>query len=246
MKMCCIYFILDFPKDEPSFTAAFIKALPVLSLAWLVWLQGVTYGIIPDHLITYNRWILRGLLFSALGDVFLVWQEVLDVCFAMGMTSFAFTQLCYIAAFKIHPIGVKEFFFCAVGLGAFVKLFPCELPDVLSYMVPMYSTLLVGMVWRAFAGVTFNGTIPWRRVFSAVGAVLFVVSDGFIVLNKFCFSLPFERYLIMVTYYAAQLGISLSVINVQRYLEVGAPRASPRPASGHTPTGSVEGSVSVQ
>ena len=43
--------------------------------------------------------------------------------------------------------------------------------------------------------------------------MLFVASDYILAVNKFCWPVAGERYIIMVTYYAAQFFIALSVVN---------------------------------
>ncbi len=214
MKMTCVYFILDLPDEDPSMTAAFVKALPILSLAWLVCLQGVKYGKASNNnYIAYNRRILYGLLFSCVGDVLLIWQRH-PIYFTLGMLNFACTQVCYILAFGLRPFGLKEFIPCLVGLaGTLATLMPCLPSGILNYLVPIYSVLMATMVWRSLACFQFNGDIPWRKLFSAVGAILFLVSDCCIAVNKFCFPIPLERTLIMGTYYAAQMCISFSAIN---------------------------------
>lgn len=244
LKMCCIYFILDLPEEDPSATAAFIKALPVLSLTWLVCLQGVFHGDVPNHFITYNRRILMGLLFSIVGDILLVWQ-MYELYFLLGMLSFACAQICYISAFGFVSFGLKEFIPSLVGVGAVIAiLYPCVPSGPLVYMVPIYSLLVATMAWRSLACFSFNnGIIPWRKIFSAIGAILFVISDTCIAFNKFCFPVPFERPVIMITYYAAQLCLSLSVINAQLYRpQANAPSKNPFSSTKTPPPCCVQGS----
>ena len=136
LKMTCVYFILDLPEEDPSPTAAFVKALPVLSLAWFVCLQGVIHGKDPSPIITYNRGILKGLLFSIAGDVLLIWN-MYELYFMLGMVCFALTQIFYIRAFGFMPFGLKEFLVCFIGLGsAMALLFPCVPSGPLAYLVP--------------------------------------------------------------------------------------------------------------
>jgi uncharacterized membrane protein YhhN len=211
--MACVYFVLDLPEEDPTPTAAFVKALPVLSLAWLVCLHGVRYGNAPSTYVNYNRRILYGLLFSIAGDVLLVWQHY-HMYFMLGMICFACTQVCYILAFGFTPFGFKEFIPALAGLIAALSIvYPCVSDGFMAYLVPLYATLLAIMGWRSLACFTLNGEIPWKKILSAIGACLFVISDTFIGINKFCYPVPFERTIIMSTYYAAQLCISLSVIN---------------------------------
>lgn len=208
LKMSCVYFVLWLPEDQPSITAAFVKALPILSLIWFVCLQGVTGEV--HH--SYNRRILIGLVFSVIGDVCLVWQEHM-LLFLLGMVCFGFAQVSYILAFGFAPFGFKELVTCfTLGVPGMCLLIR-DLPSFLFYPVFLYGIVLLFMNWRSLARFSINDEIPWRKIFAACGACLFLISDTFIALNKFVASVPGERTIIMVTYYAAQLCLSLSVVN---------------------------------
>ena len=62
------------------------------------------------------------------------------------------------------------------------------------------------MAWRAVARAS-NG---FTEFLSAIGAIIFVISDGFIGVNLFYTPLPNPQFLIMSTYYIAQFLIALS------------------------------------
>ena len=216
LKMSCVYFVLDL-SDQPSLTAAFVKALPVLSLAWLVCLQGVGLGEPISQYITYNRRILCGLLLSSIGDAVLIWQKE-EIYFIIGLLCFACAQLCYIVAFGFSPFGLKEMVLCYSAVTVvMVGVYPCLQTMTLSCGVSAYALLITTMSWRSLARFNLRGDIPWRKIFSAVGALLFAMSDIILAVNKFCFAVPFEHALIMTTYYGAQLCIALSVINYHHH-----------------------------
>lgn len=211
LKMSCVYFVLWLPDDQPSITSAFVKCLPILALIWFVWLQGGN---------GYNLKILTGLVCSCLGDATLVWQSLGTSVFIAGMFFFACGLICYILAFGFSPFGFKEFIIVAAVCTSIIGYILTFIPEgVLLYGIMGYSCLITLMAWRALARFNLKTVVPWRKVFAAVGALLFVTSDLSLALNKFCWSLPWERTIIMVTYYAAQLCISLSVINSRLYLK---------------------------
>ena len=210
--MSCIYFILWLPEGQPSVSAAFVKCLPILSLMWFVCLQGVS----GDSANSYNQKVLTGLVLSCIGDALLIWQANV-LFFLVGMAFFGCAQIAYTTAFGFTPFGVKELAFSlSVLLVILSVLLPC-LSGVLYYAVAAYSMLLTLMAWRALARFNLKGEIPWRKIYAACGASLFVASDTMIAMNKFCWPIPGQRSLIMVTYYAAQLCFSLSVINSQLF-----------------------------
>lgn len=70
------------------------------------------------------------------------------------------------------------------------------------------------MVWRAVARVQlFEDLWTWTKLCSCGGGILFALSDFIIGFNMFVSPIPYSNMLIMVTYYAAQLGIALSVVD---------------------------------
>ena len=72
LKTVCVYFVAWLPETEkPTVFAALLKILPILSLCGFVSLQGISLE--KQH--NYSRRVLLGLIFSAVGDVFLVWKK---------------------------------------------------------------------------------------------------------------------------------------------------------------------------
>lgn len=63
---CAIYFLLWIPEDPPSWVGALVKCLPLLCLAGF--LRACSGGY-------YSSLLQVALLFSACGDVFLIWPE---------------------------------------------------------------------------------------------------------------------------------------------------------------------------
>ena len=71
------------------------------------------------------------------------------------------------------------------------------------------TTIILFLITR----FNLKGEIPWRKIYAAIGATLFIFSDYVLAVNKFCFPVPAEQHVIMVSYYAAQFFIALSVVN---------------------------------
>lgn len=207
LKMTCIYFILWL--DQGSFPAAFIKCLPLLSLIWFVCLLGIS----DRQAHRYNRMILTALVLCCAGDFFLVWGDVNEAFFLLGLGFFGVGHIVYSFAFGWRPFGLKEFLFTfSLGLPLVAGVLS-YLEGPLFYPSLAYGLVLIIMEWRALARFNLRGDIPWRKIFAACGATLFVFSDTVLAINKFCWPVVGERSIVMVTYYAAQLCISLSVVN---------------------------------
>ena len=70
-KATCVYFVLWLPSSSPSWVSALIKCLPIFCL----WLFLLAHGL--GFLLTHPSAtrIFVGLVFSAIGDAFLIWQD---------------------------------------------------------------------------------------------------------------------------------------------------------------------------
>ncbi|GFT24318.1 lysoplasmalogenase-like protein TMEM86A [Nephila pilipes] len=203
-KTVAIFFVLATPS--PCWFACLIKSLPVLCLCGFVLYHGMSLG--EKH--AYARRILLGLLFSCMGDILLIWP----CCFMWGMLLFGVAHLLYILAFGMKPLNPVAGAVCAVtgSLGYLVLLRGLEGPFIV--LIPIYIFLLMFMVWRAVARVQLFGDLwTWTKLCSCGGGILFAISDFLIGVNMFLSPLPYSQMLIMVTYYAAQLGIALSVVD---------------------------------
>lgn len=84
---------------------------------------------------------------------------------------------------------------------------------IMRYLVPIYISLIAVMGWRA--GARLGNISRWTKQSSCAGAVLFMLSDFTIAVSRFVHPVPFSHTIIMVTYYAAQLLIALSVVDSQ-------------------------------
>lgn len=175
------------------------KPLPILAL--LGWMRGFPSG-------PYRRWISIGLLFSLLGDLLLAWPADL---FVFGLGAFLFAHLAYLRAYlsdcrRFAPLALL--LSISVG-GALLTVLAQKGLGELRVPVSVYALAISVMLWRALARL--NSDIPRRSArVAAVGALLFVFSDSLIGINRFV--LPFDAapYLIILSYWLGQLGITAS------------------------------------
>lgn len=213
LKTACVYFVAWLPETEkPTVFAALLKILPILSLCVFVSLQGISLE--REH--NYSRRILLGLIFSAIGDVFLVWK---NTYFIHGMAAFGIAHILYIRAFGFQPRNPLVGSICVLpGLLVYYILYP-GLEAKLVIPVLIYGFVVTGMMWQAITGVQNqieeNGLCRWTKMSACFGAALFYLSDNIIAINKFCFPVPGARALIMTTYYAGQMGIAVSAFNLE-------------------------------
>lgn len=155
----------------------------------------------------YKYMIITGLVFSLAGDVFLMLPSDR---FLAGLVAFLIAHLFYIAAFlpeisaltwwPLVPLviyGIVIYIIVASSLG---KL---KLP------VLIYVVVILIMAWLAWERWSQTGQSGALLAF--VGAVLFVISDTILAINRFRGAFKPSRALNLTTYFAAQWLIASSV-----------------------------------
>lgn len=86
-----------------------------------------------------------------------------------------------------------------------------NISGVLIYGLPIYTLLLLTMAWRSVARIEKARVL---QILCGLGGISFVISDTLIAFSMFYGHIPYSKILIMSTYYFAQFGISLSVLDV--------------------------------
>ena len=139
-----------------------------------------------------RRWLIGALLLSAAGDFFLAipWWPPAFVC---GLGSFMFAHLCFLGALlplfprgpllsprsNTAPARLLLIGVVAVGfVGMLTRFWPALIAQNLTVPVVVYMTVLAAMVSAALLA-----RLP--TVWTAVGALLFAVSDGMIGVGRF-------------------------------------------------------------
>ncbi|HYC84538.1 MAG TPA: lysoplasmalogenase [Chryseosolibacter sp.] len=153
--------------------------------------------------------VLGALLFSLVGDVLLLKDEY----FIGGLICFLLAHLFYILAYAQHQEipdddrglrGVQRirlaFPIVLAGTGLIVILYPV-IGD-LRIPVMIYALVITIMVLKALYRYGRTSTTSFVLVFG--GAVLFMVSDSMIAIDKFLGGVPAAGFWIMLTYIAAQ------------------------------------------
>ncbi len=182
--------------------AGIVKAIPVLLLA-----DVVARGASDPAL---GRAIAAGLVFSAVGDVSLVFRAG----FLAGLSAFFAAHCCYVAAFAPGAAvngesALAAAAIAAAALGMLVYLWPHVAR--LRPPVAVYIGALSLMAWCAVARATVPGAGVAEHA-GAVGALLFLVSDGVLAVDRFARPFAAAHAVVMATYYAAQLLIARSAL----------------------------------
>jgi uncharacterized membrane protein YhhN len=191
------------------FPGIFTKALIIPVLIWL-YLRFVRGVWSPFH-----RLIVFALLFSWIGDVILQLAQFREVFFVGGLASFLVAQFLYLIAF-----------FLTRGENILARRMYLVLPVVL------YGVLILWLLWEGMedmkAPVTIYTVVILTMLAGAVnrkekvnpqsyqmvllGAILFVVSDSMIAINKFTQPFELARVAIMTSYITAQYLIVIGCI----------------------------------
>lgn len=158
--------------------------------------------------------LLWGLLFSCIGDSYLVFSEY----FILGVAAFSISQGIYISVFG----GGLSFFQNVTGqevvIGLSVVAISClvyvsiahHMKPLLAVLAALYCILISTMLWSAL--IQAHRSLNNYTIMGASGAALFYVSDLLLSINKWGVKLPYAQILIMTTYYSAQLFITGSVL----------------------------------
>ena len=164
---------------------------------------------LPAAHAAYQWAIAAGLLFSTAGDVFLMLPRDR---FVAGLASFLIAHLCYVWAFGVGvPFAANLLLWLPyfVAGGVVVALIWPGLKPALRGPVLVY--VIVIAVMASLAVERWLALGSWVALAAAVGAGLFVVSDGVLAIDRFRWPFRAARALTLATYWAAQLLIALSV-----------------------------------
>jgi len=148
----------------------------------------------------YQYMILMGLLFSFIGDIFLMFPQK---HFKNGLLSFLVGHIMFIIAFNqevnnfsyliILPIMIYMLIIIRI---LFPHLEKYKIP-VIIYMVVI--SLMFYSAWNRY--LFFDGAV----LFVLIGSLLFTISDTVLAFNKFYKKFKFAEPVILSTYFTAQL-----------------------------------------
>ncbi|MBL7829077.1 MAG: lysoplasmalogenase [Saprospiraceae bacterium] len=176
------------------------KPLMMPLLAWWLYQSAA-----PSRL--RSGWLI-GLLFSTLGDVLLMFPG--SLFFLLGLSSFLIAHLAYIGAINVGLRGQRGFLiknplwilpFMAYPIALLVWLWP-GIPEAMRIPVAVYAIVIATM---AQSVCNLRGYVPAEMFKSMMlGAVLFVLSDSLIAVNKFGYAFSGAHVAIIATYVAGQ------------------------------------------
>ena len=156
---------------------------------------------------------LLALSFSLLGDCLLMFVDQSSQFFISGLIAFLIAHVFYIIVFlksrnkSKSPIGFI-ILMLIYGLGLFYVL-KNGIGDLLIPVV-IYMLVILTMSTSSFLRRGKVSSLSFNLVF--LGAILFMISDSLLALNKFYKPLPWSDISIMLTYALAQLSLVFGIL----------------------------------
>lgn len=202
---------MPFPNETDNVYVT-LKCAPIfLLVVFLLTRNGFSFS--KEY--TYHRRILYALTLSFLADYLICFEEYALLAVAV----FTIVQIIYISAFGFTPF--KHGVGCIV-FGLELVLITIILPyikrELFIWVFPIYVTFLFTMVWRSLALVDFaDDKFFWCRCFGAFGSIMFGISDSLLCYREFVGGSDiYGNFFVMLTYYAAQLGLAVSAIDTYK------------------------------
>ena len=155
----------------------------------------------------YTRAILAGLCFSIVGDFLLLFPTQ----FKSGLFSFLTGHIWYMVAFISCDWSVPilpTIIIIILAMGMISQLYPTA--GKLKIPVLVYITTIAGMGITAFGKLEAIQSTP--AIIGAMGATLFMISDGILGWNKFKKPFHLAEGIILLTYYSGQWMIAFSTM----------------------------------
>jgi uncharacterized membrane protein YhhN len=180
-------------------------------LAWFILTCGLRGAVI---------WFGLGILFSLVGDVFLMFSNERR-WFLFGLGAFLLAHVAYILGFNSPPPPFNGMTF-VVALMVIMSALPLVRRILLGAAhkglrrlvgpVRVYATLLSLMLFSALITLFRTDWLSMPAYLVCLGAVLFVSSDVVLAWNKFVKPIRRGRLALMITYHLGQIALIAGVV----------------------------------
>jgi uncharacterized membrane protein YhhN len=192
---------------------------------WDLFLKPILIPILAFGVYFYPKFsskktLLTALLFSWIGDVILLFADMAEIYFILGLVAFLISHITYCVLFNKQSKGKfkKNKVFFAIGSA----LIACYLIAMLSVLLPTLGDLKIPVIVYATVISTmlifaFNGLLIWEKPanqYIFLGATVFVISDSILAVNKFYTPIEKSSFFIMLTYLVAQYLIVVGILKL--------------------------------
>ena len=189
--------------DQPSFYPGFIAKVLIIPALGILFVLNLNPFSGRLHL-----FLSAGLLFSWAGDITLEFTRINEVYFIIGLFCFLLAQLMYMAVFfktaGQNIIFSKRAYLLIPVLIYGIMLVSYLFRDLAEMRVPviLYAAVILSMLAGAINRRDKVNGVSYFLVLT--GAILFVISDSAIAVNKFSHHFGSSGIVIMATYIVAQ------------------------------------------
>lgn len=164
--------------------------------------------------------LLGALFFSWVGDVILLFADIAEIYFILGLVAFLLSHIIYIVLFnkqnKPDVSRNKSTFY--IGLVAIL----IYLASMLTVLLPKLGDLQLPVIVYALTISTmllyaFSGYLVWNKpanTYIFIGAIIFVLSDSILAMDKFYEPIYKSSFFIMLTYLMAQYLIVIGILKL--------------------------------
>jgi uncharacterized membrane protein YhhN len=167
-----------------------------------------------------RRILLTALIFSWIGDVILIFADIAEIYFILGLVSFLIAHITYCVLFNKQIIGEIQINKVLFGLGSLVIAF--YLTAIILVLMPNLGDLKIPVIVYAAVISTmllfaFNGYLIWKKpgaLYIFLGAITFVISDSILAFDKFHAPIEKSSFFIMLSYLVAQYLIVVGIIRL--------------------------------
>ena len=183
-----------------------ISAKPLLMPTLMVYLF-YSYTTVKN-----SRLLFVALFFSALGDIFLLFEFIQPLFFVLGLASFLITHIFYIIFFMrirspYRSFYVKQPWWLLLIYGYSFGLLILVYPNLGELEIPVVVyAIIISIMLMLSLHIQTKVNHPANKYYLS-GAILFILSDSLLAINKFYSAFPLAGVWIIITYCSAQFLI---------------------------------------
>lgn len=167
-----------------------------------------------------NKLYIYAMLCCFIGDVFLLFKDQ-QLYFIIGLVSFLLAHIFFIKIVLKRLIRVSYKKILITYIPFLVLIFSIFL-FISRYVGNMLIPVLIyGMVISLFGSVALVANEERRSIkslYMSTGAIVFIISDSLLAIDKFYYSLPVFEVIVMFTYIVALYLIYRSMVLRKKYL----------------------------
>lgn len=169
-----------------------------------------------------KKWLLAALLFSWIGDCVLLFADLGELFFIVGLVAFLIAHILFIILFmKINTVkrnlNTPVFWVGILSITIYLaKILSVLLPTLGNLKIPVsiYALTISVMLVTALRGV-----FMWQnksKYAVLIGAIFFVTSDSILAIDKFYKPISLATFWIMLTYLIAQFCITYGILKITK------------------------------